>query len=78
MFRLELQLNEWEAAALSNIASRSGVDPATMARHLLDQQLSMHASSVCRSLLDDHSFNHHNPGRHSDEIEIRLSYVFDA
>ncbi len=78
MFRVELELSEWEAAALSNIARKSGLDPATMARQLLDQQLSLYASLLCSSLLDGISFNHRNAIRQSDEIETRLSYLFDA
>jgi hypothetical protein len=78
MFRLDLELNEWEAAALRSIAGRSGLDPTTMARRLLDQQLSLHASIVCGSLLEGRSLDHGGWFRNSDEIEARLSYLFDA
>ena len=72
MNRIELQLDEWESAALRTAAVRSGVDLPTMARRLLDRQLALYMDRMTNRMLEQAA------GPAADGIEVRLLQLFEA
>ncbi len=77
MHRIEIDLEDWEWVALSEMAGEREIDPAAMARKLGKYGIQARVGRVFESLVFAGTISPSLPRRRDEAIEHRLGRLFE-